>query len=287
MSRLQKKCIVVSTGLHLLLLGLILVGPAFTSSTTPEVRMIDFTPTMVVAENIAGGGNPNARPPAAISPVTPPPQPPSQPPPQPKPEPKTAPKPEPDRSDLTKSDPSDPDDWTTESKKKPQIVTTPQIRRRPSTRTREDTAEAEKEARKAVDARRDLARAFANAATGIKEGSASATAIDEDFGPGGGGPAYAGYDSLVQKVYQDAWVKPSDTSTDSPVTYATVTIARDGTVVPGSARIITRSGDSQMDSSVQRVLERVFNIGHAFPEGMKEKQRTYKIRFDLTKRGLT
>lgn len=285
MSRLQKKCIIVSTGLHLSLLGLIIVGPAFTSSTTPEVRMIDFMPSMVVAENVAGGGNPNARPPAAVSPVTPQPQPPPQPP-QPKPEPKVTPKPEPDRSEPRQSDPSDPSDWT-DRKKKPQIVTTPQIRRRPSTRTHEDTAEAEKEASKAAATRRDLARAFASTATGIREGSASATAIDEDFGPGGGGPAYAGYDSLVQRVYQDAFVKPSDTSTDSPITYATVTIARDGTVVPGSARIITRSGDSQMDSAVQRVLERVSNVGHPFPEGMKEKQRTYKIRFDLTKRSLT
>jgi len=283
MSRLQKKCIIVSTGLHLSLLGLIIVGPAFSSSTTPEVRMIDFMPSMVVAENIAGGGNPSARPPAAVSPVTPQPQPPPQPPPQPKPEPKVSPKPEPDRSEPTQSDPSDPSDWT-DRKKKLQIVTTPQIRRRPSTRTREDTAEAEKEASKAAAAKRDLARAFVSAASGIKEGAASAITIQQDYGPSGGGPAYAGYSSMVRYVYDRAWVSPDNTVSDAAVTTVKVTIARDGAVI--SSEIIKRSGDSQMDASVQRALDRVRNL-QPFPEGMKDKQRTYIFDFDLrVKRGL-
>lgn len=287
MSRLQKKCIIVSTGLHLLLLGIIVVGPAFTSSTTPEVQYINFIPSVVVPGNVAGGGNPNAgrAPVPAVPPTQPPVQPPVQPPPQPKPEPKT--RPEPEKSEITKSDPRDPNDFTTERRKKPEIITKVQTRTKPGARPRDNSAQTEAEARRATDARRDLARAFSSAATGIREGAASATAIDEDFGPGGGGPAYAGYDSLVQMVYQNAWVKPSDTSSDAPVAYATVTIARDGSVVPGSARIITRSGDSEMDHSVQRVLDRVTTVGHAFPEGIKEKQRTYKIRFDLTKRSLT
>lgn len=283
MNRVEKKCVIVSTGLHLSLLGLILVGPAFTSSTTPEVRMIDFMPSMVMAENVPpGGGNPNAQPPAAI---TPPPQPVAQPSPQPKPEPRTSPKPEPEK-ELPRNDPPDPNDFT-DKKKMPEIITKAQTRRRPPTSKPENSAATEKEARKAADARRALARAIADTAAGIREGSASATAIDEDKGPGGDGPAYAGYDSLVQMVYQSAWVKPSDTTKDAPVTYATVTIARDGTVVPGSARIITRSGDEQMDSSVERVLQRVTTVGRPFPEGIKEKQRVYKIRFDITKRSLT
>ncbi len=286
MSRLQKKCIIVSTGLHLLLLGIIVIGPAFTSSTTPEVRMIDFMPDMVVEDNVWGGGNPKAgKAPAVVQPIQPPAQPPPQPPP-PRTEPRKA---EPEVSERTRIERPDPNDWTTERKKKqPEIVTKVQTRKVPITRPRTDSADTATEARKAADTRRELARAFANTANGIRESSASATAIEEgEYGPGGGGPAYAGYDSVVQKVYQDAWVKPSDTSSDAPVVYATVTIARDGTVVPGTARITTPSNDSQMDASVQRVLDRVSTIGRPFPEGMKEKERKYKIRFDLTKRSLT
>ncbi|HEY5912094.1 MAG TPA: TonB C-terminal domain-containing protein [Verrucomicrobiae bacterium] len=276
-----------SAGLHLLLLLVIFIGPAFVSHNGTEIREINFILSIVVPDNVAGGGNPNARPPAVVvPPVMAPPRPPAQPPSQPRSEVKPEPKPEPARAEVAKTAPPDPDDFS-ERKKKPEIITTPQIRRRTNTRTSETAREAENEARKAADARRTLAREIASAAAGIREGSASATAVDEDFGPGGGGPAYAGYDSLVQMVYQNAWVKPDDTSKDTPVAYATVTIARDGTVVPGSARIITRSGDSQMDSSVQRTLDRVSTIGRPFPEAMKEKQRTYKLRFDLTKRSLT
>jgi len=288
MSRLQKKCVIVSTGLHLLLVGVLVIGPAFTSSTTtPEVQYINFVPSIVTAANVVGGGNPNAgRAPApAVQPVQPAPKPPP-PRPEPKPEPKATPKPEPDPVEAPRDTAPDPNDWTPR-KTKPKIITTARVRHPSLRRKQERDAAAEKEARRAAQARRDLARAFSSAASGIREGSASATAINEDFGPGGGGPAYAGYDSLVQMVYQTAWVKPTDTSSDSPVTYATVTIARDGSVVPGSARIITRSRDSQMDSSVQRVLERVTTVGRPFPAEMKEKQRTYKIRFDLKKRSLT
>ncbi len=284
MSRLQKKCVIVSTGLHLLLLGIIVVGPAFTSSTAPEVREINFIPSIVVAENIApGGGNPNAG--RAPAPVVPPTQQPPQPPPQPRQEPRT--RTEPEKAEPKKIEATDPNDWTTERKKKPEIVTKAQVRPKSTPRPRDNSAATEAEERRAADARRDLARTFSSIANDLREGAASATAIDGDPGPGGGGPAYAGYDSLVQMVYQNAWVKPSDTSKDAPVAYATVTIARDGSVVSGSARIITRSGDSQMDSSVQRVLDRVSTIGRPFPEGIKEKERTYKIRFDLTKRSLT
>jgi outer membrane biosynthesis protein TonB len=293
MNRIHKKCVLISVGLHLSLLALIFVGPGFTGSKPAEaIREIDFTPTIVTAENIAGGGNPNARPPAAV--VTPKPAPP-QPQPQPQPKPVETPKdppPKPEQEERTEKvkarDPDpDPDDFSERKARKPHITTTPVTRHASSDKKSTSNAQALARQRQAAQARRALAQEFARAAESIRDGSASATAIDDDFGPGGGGPAYAGYDSLVQKRYQDAWVKPSDTSSDSPVTYATVTIARDGSVVPGSARIIERSGDSQMDSSVQRTLDRVTTMGMPFPEGIKEKQRTYKLKFDLQKRRLT
>src|SRR6185369_9927456 len=244
---------------------------------------INFIPSIVVADNVAGGGNPNARPPApVVQPVvTPPPAPAPQPKPAEPPPEKKAPEPE-------KPQAPDPDSFA-ESKKprKPQIVTTPMTRTKPKTADKPTPPDTSAQDRQALEARRRAAQEFAKAASEIGGSTVSVVAVpDGDFGPGGGGSAYAGYDVYVQMIYQHAWVKPSDVSTDSPVTYATVTIARDGSVVPGSARVITRSGDSQMDSSVQRTLERVTSVGKPFPDDMNEKQRTYKIKFDLQKSGL-
>jgi len=51
------------------------------------------------------------------------------------------------------------------------------------------------------------------------------------------------------------------------------------------AHIIGRSGESRVDGSVQRTLERVSMI-RPFPEGSKDKQRNYIINFNLkAKRG--
>jgi TonB family protein len=57
-----------------------------------------------------------------------------------------------------------------------------------------------------------------------------------------------------------------------------VTISSDGTVT--DSHIITSSGDPRMDTSVKRALNRVTFI-HEFPEGAKEKERTFKINFNL------
>jgi len=68
------------------------------------------------------------------------------------------------------------------------------------------------------------------------------------------------------------------------VAYASITIERDGTI--RSATLVGRSGDSAIDASVRRTLERVTTIGKSFPEGVKENERTYKLKFDLSaKRG--
>ena len=69
-----------------------------------------------------------------------------------------------------------------------------------------------------------------------------------------------------------------------PITKATVTIASDGTVL--SARILKPSGDASVDRSVQRTLDRVTFIA-PFPEGAKDKQRTYTINFNLKAKRLS
>src|SRR5579859_4330947 len=99
MNRLQKKCFVASAGIHLLLALILLVGPAFISDPKKQedVPFLDFVPIKTVDELISGGGNPKAKPPAAM-PVQP--QPEAQPPvsalpPQPEPQPEKAREPDP------------------------------------------------------------------------------------------------------------------------------------------------------------------------------------------------
>ena len=102
--------------------------------------------------------------------------------------------------------------------------------------------------------------------------------------PGGGGPAYASYAAYVKMVYENAWMPPEDSATDDAVVKAKVVISRDGNVV--LARIANASGDRLVDASVQRTLEKVKFIA-PFPEGAKDKERTYFINFNLkAKRGL-
>ena len=57
-----------------------------------------------------------------------------------------------------------------------------------------------------------------------------------------------------------------------------MTIGRDGSVI--SSRILNPSGDSRVDNSVRRTLDRVTFVA-PFPDGAKEKDRTFIINFNL------
>ncbi|HVY68408.1 MAG TPA: energy transducer TonB [Verrucomicrobiae bacterium] len=99
MNRLQKKCLIASTGAHAFLLAVLFIGPAFLSKPddADNLPLLEFLPDKVVDDAMSGGGNPNvterpapaalpapAPPVSAPPPVTPPPvAPPVEPPPQP------------------------------------------------------------------------------------------------------------------------------------------------------------------------------------------------------------
>jgi hypothetical protein len=73
MSRLQKKCFIASAALHLLLFALLVVGPAFISSTsnrTDNLPMLDGIPAKLIDEAMYGGGQPAA----AVKQTEPPPE---------------------------------------------------------------------------------------------------------------------------------------------------------------------------------------------------------------------
>jgi len=283
LNRLQKKCFIVSASLHLLLLLILVVGPAFlvSKNKSDDVEVIEFVPAILIDQNVIGGGNRNAKAPAAQASVAPPPQPAPQPPP-PKPR-------EPEPEKIVPKELKDPDIAENRKPSKPRTpdISTKVVTRNPEKRIAAkpdpSIAEAQAHERQLADRRRRLANQITSAARNIREGMSSATEI-EPVGPGGGGPAYASYAALVRTIYENAWEAPQETATDDAITKVSVTIGSDGTVL--SSRITRASGDSPVDRSVQRTLDRVGFIA-PFPEGSKDKQRTYIINFNLkAKRGL-
>jgi periplasmic protein TonB len=279
MNRLQKKCIIVSAGMHVVLPAILLFGVGFFSPRAgdrpPPMKVIPWnTVDALVAPT---GGNPEATPPQTAPPppvaqppqavVTPPqvqrlPDPPKQ---IARPEPVKSPEVNPEKL-ISKPEKHLPDVST-------KIVTGPP-QKNSKTKPKTDSHAKELAA---------LKQSIGSAIKDIRKNTSPSTTIDLNPGPGGNGPAYANYGDVVQAIYQQAWTPPDDAANDDAITKVTVTISSDGTVL--SARILRGSGDSKVDSSVQRTLERVTFI-RPFPEGTSDKERTYIINFNLNAKRL-
>ncbi|MEI7533255.1 MAG: TonB family protein [Verrucomicrobiae bacterium] len=286
MNRLQKKCLIATAGFHLLLVLVILFGAAFfTSHEKPdETTLLTVIPANLI-DAAFNSGVKAAQPPAPTppQPVQTPPQPP-----QPKPEPVKQPDLEPVKpaptlvekvKDFFKAEPQklSPDELEPVEKpakpapKKREISLKPVIRKTPIVA---DTTAAD-EARDAKRARDARLKAITSAARSIKENASSATTVEM---PGTGSVSYANYASVVKSVYEQAWTPPDDSSSDDANIKVSVTIGSDGTVI--TSRVLDGSGDARVDASVQRTLNRV-NFVAPFPDGAKEKQRTFIINFNL------
>jgi TolA protein len=130
--------------------------------------------------------------------------------------------------------------------------------------------------RAAADKRaKNVAKAFAGATSYINGHSSSSTSVQM---PGNGSVSYASYASAVKSIYEHAWASFDDAAIDHDVvTTVSVTIASDGRVL--SSHIVDRSGDTQVDTSVRRTLDSVTFVA-PFPDGAKEQERTFQIKFD-------
>ena len=265
MSRTQKKCFMASAGLHLLLLLVLLIGPALSfSSKAPPVTPIDFIPSKIIEGAMAGGGNPNANPP--------PPAPPQPPTPEQPPrieQPKEVPQP----TQVTKNDlnPEPTSKPKHERKISTKLVTRPSTDKPANARPSSDSRDAQ--------AKRD-ADAVGKAVAGLRNNLAPTTTIDLQHGPGGGGETYAGVEQAILSVYDHAWVSPEGMDTSEAVVEVSVTIESDGTV--SSAHITHASGDARVDQSVQRALDRVSSI-----PGWDGKRRTVEFSFKSRAKELT
>jgi TonB family protein len=283
MNRLQKKCLVASAGVHLLMALILFIGPGFISSRSKQDDMpiLNFVPVKTVDELMSGGGNPNAKPPAP-APVQPPSQPQTQPPPQvtvpmPKPQPEKVREPDPPKEIQPTKREEDSLEPAKEHKKI-EISKTLVTRKRDTNtdKNAKEEAQARQDAKVEADARRRLARQIGRAADHIGSEMSDATSVELQ-GPGGGGVPYSNWRQAIKSLYANAWLLP-DGADDEAITAASVTIARDGTVL--SARITQRSGDPVVDNSVQAALDRV-RAAPPLPENAKEDQRTITINFSV------
>lgn len=267
MNRLQKKCTIAAACFHLLLVLILLIGPAFLSSKNKfdSMPVLEFVPLVTTDEKVSGGGNRNAAPPP------PAPQPPVvQPPPQPAPpeSPKEVVKPTPE-----------PRAATTENNAHKLQINTNWVSRTRDAREIAKQAQADAEARALADARRRAAAQIGRAVSSLREGLSSSAEIDMP-GPGTGGVPYANFLQAVQSVYARAWQgRVPDGATDKDTdAIASVTIARDGSVI--SAIITRSSGNAAVDRAVRDVLERV-KYAAPLPESSTENERSVSIKFKV------
>jgi TonB family protein len=259
MNRLQKKCVIITVGVHLLLLVILMVGPAFFSPRpkADDLQVLDVIPAILIDASYSSGvANAAPPPPAPVAPPLPPPPVPVVVPP---PEPPKVEKVEPVKSPEKLSPPDKP--AKTEPRK---VLINPKLVTRPAPKNSSAAAAAQQQRQ---------AQAIRTALRNLNTKLTSATTVDL---PGNSSVAYANYATAVKSVYELAWILPGDVS-DNANTKVSVTIASDGTVI--SARIVSASDDAGLNASVQRTLERVRFIA-PFPEGATEKERTYTINFN-------
>jgi len=279
MNRLQKKCVIGTVGIHLLLLTILIVGPAF-FNREPKLdnsQILTFIPANLV--DAPNSGVQNAQPPAP-APATPPqpPQPLQQIPLPPKIV--TPPPPTPTPSLLDRVE-----NYFTPAKPAPTV--TPDLthtQRHTETQQQQsikvNLTKVHRTSEKQSAQQPDNSRAINNAVRSLSHEMSSATTVSV---PGTSGANAANYKDALATIYYNAWTTPDNAASDLANTKARITVATDGTVI--TAQIITPSGDAQADASVQRALDAVASVP-PLPDQSKT-QEEFIIDFNLkTKRML-
>jgi TonB family protein len=274
MNRLQKKCFIVATGMHLLLLLILLVGPAFLSSSSKldDSQVLTLIDLSKLSDKPTSGGGPSIPPPPSAqqqvqTPVAPP-----------------ATKPTPQARDIQPTPPKDtpkliqPTRETVIAVKptkpvKPQISTTLVARNKTDSKT---DSKADSRTQDITAAKRQ-ADQINKSLRNLRDDLSSTTTIELPSGLGDG-EANVNYAQAVQSIFESRWVQLDNAVADETAAKASVTIASDGTLI--TARITQSSGNSQVDALVQRTLDSVKLP--PFPPGAKETQRTYIINFNHT-----
>ena len=270
MSRLLKKCIFLSIGLHVLVVALLIAAAVFFIAKPDKVQP---TLSMIAPEVLDNILNPKPTKPSPVKPaptvrrnVVPQPPKPVQPnkvvpipprkvqnPPAPK---KSAPLPKVTKPTRPKRPSSKNIRIATSTKNvgsnAPKPVTTPA-----PTRPKVDSS-------KLTGTVQNL-RSQLSAAIKVNVSGANAA-------------AFTSYAQYVVSVYRRTWqpLIPKNL-TRSRVAVVEVTIDRTGHVL--SSRITRKTGNAALDRSVQSALDRVKTIGKSFPTGSKDSKRTFTLDF--------
>jgi TonB family protein len=259
MNRLQKKCVLATAGVHLLLLVILVVGPAFFEPRhkADDLNVLDVIPANLIDAPFTSGVR-GAQPPPPAPVVTPP-------------TPQTQPTPPPPK-------PVEPTPTLTERLEKmfkPEPPKPAPEKVQPH-KIQVDTHLVTRKAPKNVPDNSHQAQSLRKAIQNLRKNFSPSTTVDM---PGNSSVAYASYATAVKSVYDQAWAQvPLDTvANENENVKVSITIASDGTVI--SARITEPSGDGALDASVQKTIERVTFIA-PFPEGTTDKQRTYTLGFN-------
>ena len=95
-----------------------------------------------------------------------------------------------------------------------------------------------------------------------------------------GSSSYSNYKEWVRQKYQGTWNSGRLPSQHyRQVVTVRVTVLRSGKVA--SAHILKRSDQTPLDASVQSTLNVVKSIGRAFPSGVTESRQTFTIDFQM------
>jgi protein TonB len=273
MNRLQKKCVLATTGFHLLLLVILFVGPAFFWSrekpdTTP---VLDMIPAILVDSATTGMANAQPPPPApaVVTPPQPTPQPPTPTPPVEKPVvTPPAPTPTPTLTERVEK-------FFKPAEEKPTPAPTENPSHTPKVNLTPVTRVVPKNSSTTTKTTADNSKAIKSALRALRANLSAPTTVAP---VGNSSAAAANYAQVVKSVYEQAWMPPDETASDDANVKVRVTIASDGRVI--SAQVIGPSGDASVDRSVQNTLDRVTDIA-PFPEGSADTERTYIINFNL------
>jgi outer membrane biosynthesis protein TonB len=261
MNRLNKKCCIASTGVHLLVGLVAFVGPAFTSSDNTVEEKTHII-SLVLPPDESDEPDPGGQSEAAVSPDT--------------------------RRSAVVPDPMEPAESAPpelvrepsfRSQKQPAPRKLPRVSTDVTFRNKPPLSPSPDRGKSMRSEASTLPDAFFEAGNRVRKGGSAPTIIEPSPGRFDGGAPNSSYSDLVRAVYDRAWILPADVSARAAAVTVRVIIRRDGTV--RSTEFITSSSDARFDASIQNVLKQVSTIGQPFPEWDEARERPYVLRFDL------
>jgi TonB family protein len=278
MTQLQKKSFVASSGVHGLLLAVLLLA-AFLHS---EVGISEEQVLTIISPRILDTTGSGGEAPAVVAPLTA--APPSTPAPT-EPAPRLRPTP-PEKAAtrmapstrIASATPEKPSATARSSSKPHEIVPDLTHTTRGTSPTAKPFDSAATTSRASTATRsEEVAQTMAELGSKIRNSTAEATVVTL---PGeGGGEAFVGYRTAIYNAYFHAWKAPDDVAGSHASADVQILVARDGSII--SAEIIKPSGDAAVDRSVRRALDAVKQLP-PFPPAAQDAQRSFIITFDLS-----